>query len=432
LKVLGKGQGQAAERRILALLFLIGIIAYADRQIIAVLKPELDCQFGWNAADYASISSWSQAAIAVSLLASGWIVDRLGVRATLGVGVAGWSVATILHAAVHTVRGFLAVRVGLGLFEGVGTPATMKAVAANFPAERRGHIVGLLNAAPNIAAMLTPLAVAVLFPVLGWRGTFVGVGLSGVACAVLWFVGPVRRPVDIAGTDIVPAGTPECLSPSMSRMVTAFALAKFLTDPVWWFLLFWLPDILHRRYGLDPVHLGVPLAVAYAMAAGGSLLGGYAPRALGRFGLGREGARRLVMGAAAFCVLPLPLVLTTHGLAIGVALCGLTLGAHQIFAANLFGFATEWLPPGRVGRATGIGAFCGNIGGALALHVVGRFAATTDGLLPVFLYCAVAYVLAWLVLRTLVPHRYLDGDGTRRNPINPALPPVSPHASPAR
>jgi ACS family hexuronate transporter-like MFS transporter len=206
-------------------------------------------------------------------------------------------------------------------------------------------------------------------------------------------------------------------------------VAKFLTDPVWWFLLFWLPDILHRRYGLNPVQLGVPVAVAYAMAAGGSVLGGYMPPFLARFGWEREGARRLVMGVAALCVLPLPLVLSAQGVVAGIALCGLALAAHQTFAANLFGFATEWLPPGRVGRGTGIGAFCGNIGGALALHVVGRFAGPNGTLLPVFLYCAVAYLLGWIALQMLAPCRILGGG---KRPVSPALPPGSQRASPAR
>ncbi|WP_029606261.1 MFS transporter [Kozakia baliensis] len=387
-----------------SLLFLIGIIAYADRQIIALLKPELDRIFGWTAADYASISSWSQATIAVSLLASGWLVDRLGIKRTLGVGLTGWSIATILHAAVRSVSGFLAVRVALGLFEGVGTPASMKAIRTTFPREAQGRMIGLLNAAPNLAAMGTPLIVALLFPALGWRGTIITVGASGLLCAFVWFrfarVGSPEAPV---------LATSHANQPTLPawRFITGFALGKFLTDPVWWFLLFWLPDLLHRRFALEPSSMGLPLAIAYGMAGIGSILGGYAPFFLTRTGCTHETARRIVMALAALCVLPLPLLLTTSSLALGIIVCGLTLAAHQAFATNLFGFITEWAPTRMTGRATGVGAFAGNIGGALMLHLLGYFAAPGQSMGPVFAYCAVAYILGWLSLTLFAPARKL-------------------------
>jgi len=398
---------RGTERLMMVLLFLIAMIAYSDRQIIALLKPVLDQIFGWTAADYGMISSWSQAAIAVSLLASGWVVDRLGVRVTLGAGVAGWSLMTVFHAFVRSVNGFLAVRVGLGVFEGIGTPASMKAVSANFSAGQRGRVIGILNAAPNIAAMGTPLMVAALYPLLGWQGTIIVVGLLGLGCAIPWLLLRQRTTLRESVSEALPLRAPARIS--NRRMVAAFAAAKFITDPVWWFLLFWLPDILHHRFGLDPVHLGVPLAVAYLMAAVGSLLGGYLPPVMASRVGGPERARRIVMGVAALCVLPIPFVLHTHVLGIAVVLCGLTLGAHQAFASNLFGFATEWFPHDRVGRGTGIGAFCGNIGGALGLHLVGRVAGTEGGLVPVLGYCAVAYCLAWVMLRLVVPHDRFDG-----------------------
>ncbi|GBQ89181.1 sugar phosphate permease [Gluconacetobacter johannae DSM 13595] len=390
---------------LLVLMFAIGIVAYADRQIIALLKPELDQEFGWTAADYALISSWSQIAIAISLLVSGWLVDWWGVRVTLGVGVAGWSLATALHATLRTVQGFLGLRVVLGVFEGIGTPATMKMVTA-FPRAQRGRVIGILNASPNLAAMATPIVVSLLFPAFGWRGTIAIVGLVGVFLAALWLYAVPTHLADfgdapLEARDHVPGTLP------VWRRVTGLALCKFLTDPVWWFLLFWLPDILHRRFGLGPEQLGVPLAVAYAMAAVGSVLGGWLP---GRLATefprrGHEYARRVVMGFAALCVLPLPLLLVTSALPVAVALAGLALAAHQMFAANLFGFVTELVPTSRVGRATGIGAFCSNIGGALALRLAGHFAAPGSSLMPMLGYCAVAYALAWVVLAVLAPVR---------------------------
>ncbi|MBF0877758.1 MFS transporter [Gluconobacter cerevisiae] len=413
---------KAEEQSILmpSLLFLIGIIAYADRQILALLKPELDRIFGWTAADYASISSWSQATIAVSLLVSGWVVDRLGIKKTLGFGLTGWSLATILHAAVRSVSGFLAVRVALGLFEGVGTPASMKAIRTTFPRDSQGRMIGLLNAAPNLAAMGTPLIVVLLFPVLGWRGTTIAVGASGLLCALLWF--RFAR----MGDSEAPASTTahaEHTALPVWCCVTGFALGKFLTDPVWWFLLFWLPDLLHRRFALEPSSMGFPLAIAYGMAGIGSILGGYGPFFLTRAGYRHETARRAIMAFAALCALPLPLLLTTSSLTFGIAVCGLTLAAHQAFATNLFGFITEWAPTRMTGRATGVGAFAGNIGGALMLHLLGQFAAPGQSLKPVFAYCAIAYILGWLALALFAPVRKLLSK-TADPDLNPPVPTV--------
>lgn len=401
------GSKHASSTLLMVLLFLISIIAYADRQVIALLKPELDKVFGWSAADYAAISSWSQLSIAVSLLLSGWIVDRLGVKTVLAAGLGGWSLATLLHAVVNTVRGFVIVRVALGVFEGVGTPATMKAVSTCFPPEARGRVIGVLNAAPNLAAMLTPVIVSLLFPIAGWRGTVVLIGASGLLCVLAWLL--FARITPYASATHTPDTTTDP-APSLPlwRRATGFALGKFLTDPVWWMLLFWLPDLLHRRFGLDAASSGLPLACAYAMAGCGSITGGHGPAILARkAGLQTETARRLIMLAAACCVLPLPYVLQTGNLALAVFLCGLTLAAHQVFATNLFGFATEWVPASRTGRITGLGAFCGNVGGALMLSLMGHFAAPGVSLLPVFAYGALAYLAAWVALSALAPPRRL-------------------------
>lgn len=386
---------------VLALLVLVTLVGYADRQVIALLKPVLDRELGWTASDYATISSGFQLAVAIGFLGAGWLVDRFGPRMALGVGLVGWSLCAVLHAAARSVTQFLVLRTGLGLFESVGTPAMMAAVSTTFRAAERGRVIGFLNAAPNLAAMLTPLLVGLLFPLVGWTGTVAIIGGSGFLCALAWMLVPLRRPTpDRANTGPTAAARPVDRH-MLARMTAAFALSKLLTDPVWWFMLFWLPDLLHRRFGLDVAHLGLPLAAAYACAAAGSLLGGFLPHRLARGG-DPEPARRRVMAVAAACVLPVPLVLVCSSLATGVALVGLALAAHQAFAANLFGFASERVPAAHVGRVTSIGAFCGNLGGAIILRTAGGSA-----LLPVFGYCALAYLLAWCVFSLLAPLRRL-------------------------
>nr|WP_252715004.1 MFS transporter [Zymomonas mobilis] len=389
------------------LLFLIGIIAYADRQIIALLKPVLEQNLGWSAKDYGIISSCSQIAIAFSLLVSGWIVDHLGIKKTLGIGVIGWSLTTVLHGVVSSFNSFLGLRIVLGLFEGVGTPATITAVSTWIEKDQRGSSIGLLNASPNIAAMVTPLIVAGLFPFMGWRWTIITVGFLGILCAFFWFLLPQAD---------VPPPLPKKsektqennLLKKYTRIILAFSTTKFLTDPVWWFLLFWLPDIFHRYYGLDSVQIGLPLAIVYAMAAVGSLLGGYLPFFLAKYSHQTpEIARRHVMGISALCLLPLPVIMFSHQIILGVLLAGLALAAHQAFSSNLFTFATTWLPSSCIGRAAGIGAFFGNIGGALALYLVGYFIRSAT-ILPILGYCAIAYILGWLFLRMIAPYKKLE------------------------
>jgi MFS transporter, ACS family, hexuronate transporter len=283
-------------------------------------------------------------------------------------------------------------------------------VASTFAARERGRVIGLLNAAPNLAAMLTPLVVSLLYPLVGWTGTVVIIGASGFACAAAWLLAPVRRPSPALPDQAGPA--PQADAPAdrrlLVRMAAAFAGSKLLTDPVWWFMLFWLPDLLHRRWGLDTAHLGLPVAAVYACAGVGSLVGGFLPHRLARQADKPERARRAVMLVAAACVLPIPLLLFAPSLAAGVALAGLALGAHQVFASNLFGFVAERVPGSHVGRVSSAGAFCGNLGGALMLRLAGGAAGGGGhGLLPVFGYCALAYLAAWILFNALVPLRRL-------------------------
>ncbi|AEI37974.1 MAG: MFS transporter [Zymomonas mobilis subsp. pomaceae] len=395
------------QKLVMIMLILIGIAAYADRQIIALLKPVLDREFGWKPADYALISSYSQAATAFSMLASGWIVDRLGVRVSLSAGVAGWSLSTAFHGLVNSLKSFLLLRVSLGTFEGICTPATMKAIALRFERKQRGRLVGLIQAGHNIAAMVTPLMVAGLFPFLGWRGTIITVGLLGLICAALWFLIPQPTDISTSVKNNVSVLTPE-KSKRYRRIITGFALGKFLTDFVLWFLMFWLPDILHRHYGLNTVQLGLPVATIYGMAAIGCLLGGYIPPILAqKWQIPLEVARRRFLAVTALLILPIPWLLYSNSLLVAIALFGIALAAHQAFATNLFAFAAEWLPSDRVGRASGIGAFCGNISGALGLRLVGHFANTVEAMLPIFLYCSFAFILGWLALTLIAPYQWL-------------------------
>jgi ACS family hexuronate transporter-like MFS transporter len=387
----------------LLLTFVVTMVGYADRQVLGLLKPVLDRRFGWTGADFGAMTTAFQVAIAAALLGAGWFMDRVGLRWGFAVGLGGWSVASVLHAAARTVPQFVAARVGLGVFEAVGTPAAMKAVATLFRPAERTLVIGIGNMAPNIAAMLTPLIVSALYVRIGWQGTIVALGAAGFVCLGLWLALPLRR-IQEAQAATATSPEPDAAASSILRQPTtwALALAKFLTDQAWWFMLFWLPDFFHHRFGLEMRELGLPVATVYAMAALGSLSGGALPAALSRlFGLNHAAARWAAMASFALAVTPIALVLHVGGLWPSVLVVGLALAAHQGFATNIFGIAAERFAASRVGTVAGFAAFAGNCGGALSLYAAGRIQPHA-GLEPSFLACAAGYPLAWLVLRALV------------------------------
>ncbi len=382
----------------LVLTFAVTMVGYADRQVLGLLKPVLDQRFGWTGADYGAMTTAFQVAIAAALLGTGWFMDRVGLRWGFAAGLGGWSIASILHAAARTVPQFIAARAALGVFEAVGTPAGMKAVATFFRPRERTLVIGIGNMAPNVAAMLTPLAVSALYIRIGWQGTIVTLGAAGLLCLGLWLALPLARMTDVSvdATRTVPAPAGSVLR---DRGVWTLAGAKLLTDQAWWFMLFWLPDFFHRRFHLDMGGIGLPVAAVYAMAALGSLSGGALPAVLSRSGMALASARWAAMAVFAACVLPIAFVLHVQGLWPSVFVVGLALAGHQGFATNIFGIAAAVFPATRIGSAVGLGAFAGNCGGALSLYMAGRLL-PVFGLQPSFWGAAAGYPLAWLLLRS--------------------------------
>jgi ACS family hexuronate transporter-like MFS transporter len=386
----------------LVLTFAVTMVGYADRQVLGLLKPVLDQRFGWTGADYGAMTTAFQIAIAAALLGAGWFMDRVGLRWGFAAGLGGWSIASILHAGARTVPQFIAARVALGVFEAVGTPAGMKAVATFFRPGERTLVIGIGNMAPNIAAMLTPLVVSALYVRIGWQGTIVTLGAAGLVCLGFWLVLPLRRMTDV-NAESTPLSKETGGSVLRDRVAWTVAGAKFLTDQAWWFMLFWLPDFFHRRFHLDMRDIGLPVATVYAMAALGSLSGGALPAMLVRAGLSRISALWIAMAMFAACVLPIVFIQHVGVLWLSVVLIGLALAGHQGFATNIFGIAAAVFPVSRIGSAIGLGAFAGNCGGALSLYAAGQLL-PTYGLQPSFCAAAAGYPLAWLLLRSTTNH----------------------------
>lgn len=392
---------------VLALVFTASAINYADRQIIALLKPVLEADLGWTNSDYAGIIEKFQLATALSLMAAGWFVDRVGVRRGYAWGVGVWSLAAMAHGLAYTIGQFTGARVVLAVAETVNTPAAIKTTTAWFPAKERSLAMGIVNSAPNLGAIFVPLLVPALALALGWRAAFLITGGIGFVWLAAWLVMGKRSEaveeegaVDVAAVEGAP---PPWLSLLADRRTWAVAGAKFLTDMGWWFLLFWGPDFFHRQFGLGLDRLGPPLALVYGLAACGAFGGGFVASRLLAAGVNVNLARKAVMLGGALLVLPIPLALGAQNYWVAALVLGIALAGHQAFSTNIFAFTADVFPAKVIGAVIGIGATAGTLGGLGIQTFTGWTLDNGGGYLPMFAVVAGAYLLALAWIHLLVP-----------------------------
>ena len=397
--------GMAGERDrrwiITVLIFVAIMLNYVDRQIIALLKPTLQAEFDWSDRDYSHMASAFQFAAAVSFLGTGCFIDRVGLRRGFAIGVGAWSIAGMAHALATTVGGFVAVRAALGVAESVGTPAMVKSAATYYTPSERSTVLGIANMAPNIGAVVTPLAIPPLALLLGWHATFLIAGGLGLVWVVVWLavrVPPVPAPPVVM--EKAPQGWTHLLR---DRREWAVIAAKALTDQVWWFLLFFMPDLFSRVFRLGQGTLGLPVALVYAMAACGALSGGWLTSRMIARGASLNAARKGAMLIYACLIVPVPLVLYVGSPWAAAGLLGMALFAHQGFSTNVFGFATDVFPARIIGSAIGIAAFAGNLAGMGMIEFAGWSLDSGRGYAPMLAICAGAYLAALLAIHLLVP-----------------------------
>ncbi len=398
---------------IVGLAFVAIMLNYVDRQIIALLKPTLEAQFHWDDRDYGNMASAFQFAAAVAFLGTGWFIDRVGLRRGFALGVGIWSLAGMAHALVGSVSGFVAARAVLGAAESIGTPAQVKTAAVYFPPEKRSFMIGIGNMASNIGAVVAPLAIPPLAFWLGWRAAFLVTGGLGLVWVVLWLI-------------VAPA-TPEAETISKvalpwrallgDRRQWALVAAKMFSDNVWWFLLFFSPDLFHRMFGLSQGTLGLPVAFIYAMAALGALFGGWLPSRLMAGGANPDRARKGSMLLYALLILPVPLLLLVHSAWAAAALLGLALFAHQGFSTNVFAMAADMFPARIVGSAIGIAAFAGNLAGMAMIQLAGWSLYDGLGYAPLLFICGGSYCVALALIQILVPRIEIAEPGAAAMPI---------------
>lgn len=401
--------GGRARWVIIAMVFVAVMLNYVDRQILALLKPTLEAQFGWSNEDYANMGSAFQIATAVAFLGTGWFIDRVGLRWGFALGVAVWSLAGMAHAFATSVAGFMTARVVLGVGESVGTPAAVKSAATYFNARDRQMALGIGNTAPNVGAIVTPLFIPAFAVAFGWQAAFLLAGGLGVLWVIVWFAIRVKP---VALDSLAPVRVP-WLDIVRDRRTVTIAIAKILSDQVWFFMLLWLPDLFHRLFGMPQGTLGLPVALVYVFAACGALTGGYIPSRLMARGWSVNRARKVTMLIYALLILPIPAVMYLTSPWAAALLLGLGLFAHQGFSTNVFGLTTDIVPARSVGSTIGIAAFCGNLCSIGMIQFSAYSLHQGWGYAPMLAICASSYLIALgfiqLLLPVLVP---VESDGS--------------------
>ena len=385
---------------LVALLFVGNALNYVDRQVLALLKPTLQVEFHWSDLDYAHLGAAFQIAAAGALLFVGWFVDRLGVRLAYGIAVATWSMAGMAHALAGTVQQFVAARIVLAAGESVSTPAGVKAATIYLPLRTRSVAIGLINTAPNIGAILTPVLIPPFALAFGWQAAFIVTGSLGFAWLVGWA---------LATRNLKPLGNvPERARVAWGvllgdRRTWAVIGAKALTDCVWWFVLFWMPDFFNRQFAMGQGAIGWPIAIIFSLAALGAMSsGGIYPILLSR-GFTVNGARKSSMLFYALVVLAMPLALTVGSPWIAAVMIGLGLFAHQGFSTNIFGMTADVVPAMRVASVIALGAVAGNLSGTAIIELAGWSLSNGHGYVPMFAICGGAYLAALAFIQAMLP-----------------------------
>jgi ACS family hexuronate transporter-like MFS transporter len=399
---------------ICGLLFIATTINYVDRQVLGILAPTLQRELRWSESQYGDIVSWFSFAYAIGFLFVGRWLDRVGIRRGLATAVVAWSLAAMSAAFARTATAFSIARAMLGLGESANFPASIKTIAEWFPKRERALATGIFNAGTNVGAIVAPLLVPWITLTWGWQWAFIATGALGFIWLVLWlamYQSPDRHPnVSRAELSLIrsdPADATQSI-PWVRllsyRQTWAFATAKLLADPIWWFYLYWLPKFLDAKYSIKLAQVAPPLIAIYLVADVGSIGGGWLSSALIKRGWTVNRARKTAMLAMALTIVPTMLAPHATSMWIAVAIVGIAAAAHQGWSANAYTLASDMFPRHMVASVVGIGGFAGAMGGVVFQRVTGRvLQANGNDYTPIFLVCGLAYVTAWLIIHLLVP-----------------------------
>jgi len=401
---------------ICGLLFFATTVNYVDRQVLGILSKDLKIAIGWTEVDYGNIVAAFNAAYAFGLLLAGRLMDRIGTRVGYAAAIVWWSLAAMGHALAHTPLGFGVARAALGVGEAGNFPAAIKTVAEWFPKKERAFATGVFNAGSNVGAIIAPFTVPWIAVHLGWRWAFILTGLIGFTWLLFWlpiYKRPEQHPkVSKAELDHIQSDPPDppamrvpWLSLIPHRQTSAFAIGKYLTDPVWWFYLYWIPNFFRDNHGLDLTTIGPPLIAIYLIADIGSIGGGWLSSTFIKRGWSINRSRKTAMLICALMVTPIIFAANVKNLWAAVALIGLAAAAHQGWSCNLFTTTSDMFPRQAVGSVVGIGGMAGALGGATMAVATGYILQSTgQNYSIVFAIAGTAYLVALLVIHLLAPN----------------------------
>ncbi|WP_395494841.1 MFS transporter [Acetobacter sp. KSO5] len=406
---------------ICGLLFAATTINYVDRQVLSLLKPLLEQKFDWTEKDYSYLVIVFQACYALGFVSFGKLIDRIGTRLGYAVCMFIWSIASISHAFVGGTATFAAVRGLLGFGESGNFPSALKAVSEWFPSTERSLAVGIVTAGTSIGAIMAPATVPWLAVKYGWQAAFIITGLSGFVWLIIWLriyrlpeettrLSPEER--DYIAQDSGIAEVPEFkgrwLDLLKMKETWAFALGKFMTDPIWFFILFWLPSYFSDRYHLDLQHLGFPLMAVYCSTSVGSVGGGWISSFLIGRGWKVATARRFTMLMMALLVIPLCFSAQVGSMWGMIALLSVAAAAHQGWSANIYSMPADYFSKSMIASVQGIGGMAGSIGGmffpvfiGIILDYYRSINSINTGYYVLFAVCGSAYMLSWLFIQLL-------------------------------
>lgn len=396
--------------RILTLLFFATTINYIDRQVIGILKPFIAEDLGWGEADYGYIVTAFQIAYAIGLITTGRFLDKYGTRVGYLWAIVVWSVAGMAHAAARGVTSFALARFVLGIGESANFPAAVKSVAEWFPKKERAFATGLFNSGSTVGAIIAPIIVSGITLALGWQWAFIITGALGFIWIIFWLAyyrAPEKHP-ELSkeefqyinqDEELLQKTDVKWLSLFKYKQTYAICSTRFISDWVWWFFLFWIPDFLNKMHGIDIKEVVLPLIIIYAVSSVGGIAGGWLSSKFLQMGKSVDFARKSTILLCALIILPVMFVSLTQNLWVAVGLIALAAAGHQGWASNIFTLVSDIYPKNAVGSMMGLSGFFGAIGGALSATFVGLLLESTGSYFVIFLVASSVYIINWLILK---------------------------------
>ena len=400
--------------KVVGLLFFATTINYIDRQVIGILKPFIAEDLGWGEADYGYIVTAFQIAYAIGLLTTGRLLDKYGTRIGYLWAIILWSIAGMAHAAARGVVSFAAARFALGIGESANFPAAVKSVAEWFPKKDRAFATGLFNSGSTVGAIIAPVIVSVITVALGWQWAFIITGALGFIWVIFWLAfyhSPEKHP-KVSKEEYSYITQDEDVNNTERDMkwselfkykeTIAICSTRFISDWVWWFFLFWIPDFLSKTHGVNIKEVVLPLILIYAVSSVGGIGGGWMSSKFIKMGKSIDFARKTTILICALIILPVMLVSQVTNLWLAVGLIALAAAGHQGWSANIFTIVSDIYPKKAVGSLVGLSGFAGSIGGALSASFVGLLLESTGSYFFIFLIAATVYMFNWLILKIFI------------------------------